>query len=214
MRVAARTLPLLVLLAASPASTAFAAPVLTGATLSYNDQFGPLGPESAPFVAGPEYCGTLGAASCNGTTFGGDFGVLLSNDFIDFTGTSITFGFEGGGDPLPLGYRDLGLDATATFTISGLTFSEPGFLNGVSVSLIDAIGVAVGSEVTFTANSISFIVGTLGILEGNGGPGRIVLNLAISNSTQPPPVPEPTTLVLLGAASVMAVVRARRRAER
>lgn len=213
MRVAVRTLTLCTLLATCVAPGAFAAPVLTGATLSFSDAIGPVGPESAPFVAGPEYCGTLVAVSCTANAFTAG-GILLSNDFIDFTGTSITFDLEGGGADIGGGYRDLGLDdPTATFTISGLTFSESGFLSGVSVSLTDVAGVAVGSEVTFTANSISFIIGTLGVLDDDDDRGRIVLNLAIRNDTPPPPpVPEPTSLVLLGAAGVMGLARARRRA--
>lgn len=216
MRAVFRIATLCVLIAPL-ASTAFAAPVLTGATLTYTEQpqgLPPfvLGPDVVPLGLTPEYCGTAGSASCSGSVFTQAF-ILLSDDFIDFTGTSITFDLEGGGNDLGNGYRDLNLDPTATFTIGGLTFSETGFLNGVSVGLTAVTGVAVGSEVTFTADSITFVIGTLGVLD-TAGRGRIVLNLDIQNrSDPPPPMPEPTSLLLLGV-GLLGVARARRRGAR
>lgn len=217
MRASLRLFLLTAVVVLPAGATANAAPLLTNAVLSYSDDIGPLGPFTVDVTAGqsPEFCGSAGSVACNGTDLTNE-AILLEDDFIDFTGTSILFNLEGGGGALPGNptYRDLNLPG-ATFTIALMTFSEGGALVGVTPVLTNVIGVNAGTEVTFTANSITFTAGTLGILDG--ARGQIRLDLAIRAGTPPPPqppVPEPASLLLLGSGLAAAALVRQRRSSR
>ena len=223
MRNVVRVLAVCSLLVAPFGSSAYAAPVLSAATLTYDDQdpdWGALNVASLPFLvpSGGQYtfCGA-GDGCDDDATFSAD-GILLTGDFVRFTGTSIVFDFFGNGDPLAqAGYRDLGFHSSATFIMDLTGFTESGALAGVSVSsTVNVLGAS--SAVSRANNVISFVIGTIGIgTDANGEPqrGQVTLNLDIRNSTQPPdPMPEPSTLMLLGAGLVAAAGARRRRSSR
>jgi hypothetical protein len=198
------------LLVAPFGSSAYAAPILIGATLDYSDAIGPLGPFGTTVGAGPEFCGAAGAAGCSGSALTTE-GILLQDDFIDFDAVTVVFALEGGGDPDPAnpGYRFLGL-ASMRFGISNLLFTDSGVLVGVGSSMTDAKGAVV----TFdgTTRSIDVRLDNFSVKEG--GLGFLTVTLQARPGTEPEPVPEPASLMLLGAGLAATAGARRRRSSR
>jgi hypothetical protein len=130
-------------------------------------------------------------------------GILLGGEFIDIGDSSIVYRVRGDGPPLasPTGYSTTGFDPLAYYLFDFDFASAGDQIVGVMIVLQDVIGVEFPTEVAFTGNSVTLLVGTLGVLEVAGGPdlGRITLNLTIE-STGPPggAVPEPSSFAALG----------------
>ena len=120
--------------------------------------------------------------------------IFLDFDFINIGSESIVLQLQGGGGFHSPGFSLLGFGADASFSFTGLNWGVmPGRVTGVDIVLDNVIGVALGSEVFFTDNSIDLIVGTLGIGEiPDVDLGLITLNLTVDHS----PVPLPASLPL------------------
>jgi hypothetical protein len=144
--------------------------------------------------AGPEI------TPADGTDIGDN--ILLDGEFIDFGDFSIVYRVRGDGADLSghPGYQTTGFDPDATYVFSGLTFGPtPYRITGVNVGLANVILVALGSEVTFTDDSVSLRIGTLGVGQVAGGPdlGTITLDLQVE-PVGGTPVPEPSVFAMLG----------------
>lgn len=127
--------------------------------------------------------------------------VMLDGEFINIGDSSILYNIRGDGpDHSTSGYSTTGLGPDAAYIFSILGWSPTLMkITGVTITLNDVIGVALGSEVFFTDNTVTLKVGTLGITEIIGAPdlGQITLDLTTEPVTVNP-VPEPATLTLLG----------------
>ena len=163
--------------------------------------------------AGPEI------SFLDGTNVGDN--ILLDYESIDVGDTSIIYNIQGGGDPHGTpGYTTTGFDPLAQYVFSGLEPSGvPVDLVGVTVDLTDVIDVALGSEVFFTEDSVTLLVGTLGIADVVGGPdlGTITLNLQFEEQQQPERIPEPASVLLCligGVCLALGYVCRRRRSQR
>ena len=120
--------------------------------------------------------------------------IFLDFDSINIGSESIVLELQGGGGFHSTGFSLLGFGPDASYSFTGLNWGVlPGRITGVDVILDNVIGVALGSEVSFTGDSIDLIVGTLGIGEISGADfGRVTLNLTVDHS----PVPLPASLPL------------------
>lgn len=136
-------------------------------------------------------------------------GVLFDKDWIDIDDDVVTFQIQGGGPTHSPGYQTKGAGPDARFEITGMDFTPATPITSVGIVLIDIIGVAEGTELTFTGDSLTLIFGTLGI-RADTDVGQVIVTL---NPTDPGPdvIPEPTTLALLGLGVVGGLVRRRRR---
>jgi len=157
---------------------------------------------------------------------GSDIGdnVFLDNELIDIGDASIFLRIEGGGPDhaTAAGFTTTGLDATAQYSFTNLVWGgTPGTIIGVSVVCSNMVaddctsGMA-GSEVSFTGNSVTLNVGTLGVAQnamfGGAYVGSITLNLDVTHDTTPPPqIPEPSSILLFGTGAGLAWLAQRRR---
>lgn len=166
----------------------FASLIGQDVTVTFEDDFG-LEYDVVTVGAGPEL------SYFDGSNIG-DF-IFLDDEYIDIGDSSIVYQAQGGGDAhSTTGYQDLGLDPTAKYVFSDLNWGvTPGKIVGVDILLENIIGVDLGSEVTFTDNSVSLIIGTLGVDEVLDL-GTITLNLIVEHD-QPTGVPEPGSLALM-----------------
>src|SRR5262245_47166449 len=127
---------------------------------------------------------TVGAGSeisfGDGTSIGDE--ILLDFESIDIGASSISYDIQGGGPPHGTpGFSTTGFGADARFVVSDLTFPIPSPITAVNIVLTNVIGVLLGSEVTFTDDSVTLFVGTLGIAEGTGPDiGNILLDLTFT----------------------------------
>jgi hypothetical protein len=125
------------------------------------------------------------------TSIGGS--ILNVGELIDVGALSVEFVIRGDGDTHSPGFQKAGFEADAHYVLSGLDFS-PFWIGDVSVTTDNIVGVALGSEVLFSDDSLTFIVGTLGVGEIAGAPdlGTVTLDLEL--------IPEPNPGLLLAAA--------------
>lgn len=144
----------------------------------------------------------------------GQSGWLFDTEHIDFDDVQIEFFFEGGGDEInpPGGYFDLGFEdpnATLTFTIpgGGLIDLTVAALNGAG-GPADVINYTVGTDITFTSDTIVFDVGALGTTTGQE-PLTLTFDLTFGQGGPEPLIPEPASMALLGLG--MAALRMARR---
>jgi hypothetical protein len=149
---------------------------------------------------------------------GSDIGdqAMIDGEFIRVFESSISFNLFGGGADVAPGFLSTGYGASARYVLSDLV--DPGVAQIVAVAIVlsDVINVALGSEVFFTADTVTLMLGTLGIAEG-GNLGLVTLNLTLADIDDPgppAPVPEPGTLLLLGSGIAAVFIRARRSARR
>ena len=133
--------------------------------------------------------------------------ILFSADYIDIGAFNIVIQLSGGGDTMPGGYSNAGFNVFpgARLEFTGFSFA-PDILNGVTLSLTDAIGLS-NADLAFTASTLTLNnLGNLGILGATvNNHGKIELSFQVTQQPPPPPppppppgVPEPGTLALLG----------------
>jgi PEP-CTERM motif-containing protein len=143
--------------------------------------------------------------------------VLQSGESVDLQNLDITAVVKGDGGPY-LG-SDPGcsggcsvwdvVSSDATYQFSGLNFGSPGtILTGVVLSTSNIFGAYITDV---TANSFDVVFGAAGIPNGSGGNQAFgTLNMALETSTAVvPPVPEPSTYVLMLAGLLVLIVRSR-----
>jgi hypothetical protein len=139
-------------------------------------------------------------------------GIMLDGEYIDIKGSSIVFSIRGDG-PAYTGSdcatcQTTGLGADAHYTLSGFNWGGSQSIGSVTVTLDNIWGVALGSEVFFSPNSISLDIGTLGVGPVISGPdlGTVTLNVTF--------VPLPAALPLFGTglAALAGLTWRRRRA--
>lgn len=193
---------------------AAAAPILIGSTVTFellDDGVG-IGDLSDTLLLGAEGDGIeAGDASDIGSL------AMLEGEFIRVFNTSISFGLFGGGDEVSPGFRATGYGPGARYVLSDLL--DPGVAQIIAVGIVlsDVIDVGLGTEVLFSADSITLFLDTLGILESASNLGTITLNLTLAEVEDPggpgpAPVPEPGTFLLLASgAAAVAWTRRRRR---
>jgi hypothetical protein len=127
-------------------------------------------------------------------------GIFLQGESIDIGASSIVYAVRGDGTGNGTGFT--GTDGRYLF--SNLIWSVPGYhLESVAISNLDNVtNFSLGTDVQFTADSVTILMANLKVGEIAGAPdlGTISLGLNYVQDTTPPtnPVPEPATFVLLG----------------
>jgi hypothetical protein len=114
--------------------------------------------------------------------------LLLPGESIDLGGFMIDLVLEEGADDGTTGYP-----AGTQIVFANLDFGDPALgIVGIGVELVNISGVALGSEISFTGNSIAVRVDTLGIggIAGAIDAGTIRLDLEVAQ------VPEPGSFAL------------------
>jgi hypothetical protein len=133
---------------------------------------------------------------------GSDIGaLLLPNEAIDFSAFAIEIALEEGTSGGATGYP-----AGTRYVFSDLSFGDPLMvISGVAIGLDNLSGVALGSEVLFTQDSVTLYIDDLviGEIPNAVDVGSVTLSLAVTV------IPEPGTLALLGLG--LAALSARRR---
>jgi len=139
-------------------------------------------------------------------------GLLRGGESIDIGADTIAYIIQGSGSPYspdpahavadPSLYTSAGFGPTAqlvfTFPINSF---DPDVLAGIDINSSGLTGVA-SDDVTSTSGSVTIALGNIGVLKQAGGTvdfGTLMLSLLPGQPTeQPPSVPEPGTLALLG----------------
>jgi hypothetical protein len=133
---------------------------------------------------------------------GSDIGVLLlPSEAIDFSAFAIEITLEEGTSGGTTGYP-----AGTRYVFSDLSFCDPLMvISGVAIGLDNVSGVALGSEVLFTQDSVTLYIDDLviGEIPNAVDVGSVTLSLAVTV------IPEPGTLALLALGLV--ALSARRR---
>lgn len=123
--------------------------------------------------------------------------IFLEGELIDIGASSIVYNVRGDGKGNGTGFT--GTDGR--FVFSDLIWSPPGFhLEDVTIaSLVNVTNFSLNTDVQFTADSVTLLMGNLivGEIPGALDLGTITLGLDFQPNVATP-VPEPTTLVLLG----------------
>lgn len=144
----------------------------------------------------------------------GDNG-MTGTEFVDIGALSVGFGIFGGFEDDvvsegPPRYLGTGLDPAAEYHISGLFDPLAARIVGVSVSSSFFLTTP---TVLFDEHSITLLLGGAGILESAQNLGFVTVNLQVEE-LNPPPIPEPGTLLLLGAGALAGARRMRTRSMR
>ncbi len=144
-------------------------------------------------------------AQGDGSSIGTD--AMTGTEFVNIGALAIAFGIFGGGDVVvdapPDVYRGTGLDAGARYHISGLFDPAAAIITGVSVAHSNLLAAP---TVLFDAHSVTLQVGDLAILETAFNLGLVTLTLQVQE-LEPSAVPEPATLLLVGAGTAAAGIR-------
>ncbi|HZR02423.1 MAG TPA: PEP-CTERM sorting domain-containing protein [Burkholderiales bacterium] len=197
------------------APVAIAAPIFTSATVSLTS------PDLITF--GFSVTGTLSDTvtvvpgieiqPCDDTNIGGSSAgcvtPLLDQEYVDLAPSSITVSLQNGSQTT----NQTGYSAGSYYEFTNFVWDVPATIVGLQVFLNNISGVTVGTEATFTSNSVRLLIDTLGIdtAPGNNQSGTVLLQLEArpDNGGGTPTVPEPESLPLL-AIGVAALVFARR----
>jgi hypothetical protein len=97
------------------------------------------------------------------------------------------------------GYNLTGWGVNDGYLFENFDWGVPGDIVGVSTTLSNIIWANEATELSFTTNSISLLLGTMEIGEivGADDIGILTLDITFRENQQPPAIPEPSTFVLM-----------------